>query len=132
MWRLFTVALAVAVAGCSGPGGATSDRPYYPYATNSQGNLEYWWSTFATRQDCLFSLDLELAKDPSGKYYRKPAGCFLTSNDYWQVWWDSMTNGQGDVECVARDISAYAAEQRLVYTVRLRGSPRKGDNWYCT
>lgn len=128
-WRATLIgAVSFLVAGCdNGP------RPWIGYATNkAKGTLEYWWSEYATREDCLFDLERGVSTWPNNQWYSTPVGCTIRSNDYWVVWLDVIQHGGRDVACIARWISADAASSKTIYTVIIAGAPeRQGDGWYC-
>jgi len=130
-FRFISVAcLAVWVGGCdlfqdSNP------RPSHAYAWNkNDGRLEYWFTSFETRRDCIEATRDAVATTMQKVWYSEPVGCGYFGNNYWRV---RLMNApySADHECIVRNSEADAVNEGRIYGPALKGYGRPQGNLYC-
>jgi hypothetical protein len=126
---LVVLAMLSALSACAE--GESKDAPWQGYATNKgSGNLEWFFSSYASRSDCEHGTRTTISSSPS--YYREPSGCAYSGGNKFAVYAINLYSMGSDMLCLARSTDLSARKDGTLYSPVLKGHPaREGKTWYC-
>jgi hypothetical protein len=104
-------------------------HPWVGYAENIRtGSIEFFFSEFEERRDCLASMEFEVTLGVSKRYYRAPYGCGFVGTSKWQALAFNKWAIGDDLSCITKRINSKS------YGPLVRNGidePRQGQGWYC-